>query len=106
MNANQPIFSIKKTTVKEIVEVCNNHTPIPSYWEWGEARSIEQVMNGIDTIPCQGEYIKMHDLHAYFQSIETHKIPAYANRMIKRVLAKCKTNREDLNKIDHNNTNK
>lgn len=96
---SQPIFAIKKSKVKEIVEHQSKFTGIPHYYEWGEARSLEQVLNKIDSIQCIGDYIKMHDLHSCFQTIETQKIPAYANRMLKRVLAVCKLYREDLNKI-------
>ena len=95
----QPIFAIKKSKVKEIIHNHHNYKPIPCDYEWGEARSLEHVLNKIDCIQCIGDYIKMHDLHSCFQTIETHKIPAYANRMLKRILTMCKSYREDLNKI-------
>jgi hypothetical protein len=96
----QPIFVINKSKVKEIVEHQSKFTQIPYWYEWGKVKSLDQLLNEINNIQCvKGTYIKMHDLHLCFQNLETQKIPAYANRMIHRVLALCKNCREDLNKI-------
>lgn len=95
----QPIFGIKKSKVKEIITHQSHFTVIPCYYDWGEIKSLDQLLNGIDSIKDFNGYIKMSDLHSCFQDFETHKMAAHANRMIKRVLELCKEYREDLNEI-------
>ena len=95
----QPIFAIKKSKVKEIVEQLSKLVPIPFDHQWADIRSLDQMMGIIEGIKCNGEYIRMHDLHATFQMIECHKLLPRTNKMLWRVLAICKCYREDLNKI-------
>jgi hypothetical protein len=95
----QPIFGIKKSKVKEIITHQSHFTVIPSYYDWGEIKSLDQLLNGIDIIKDLDGYVKMSDLHLCFQNFETHNMVREANRMIKRVLALCKEYREDLNEI-------
>jgi hypothetical protein len=95
----QPIFVIKKSKVKEIVEHQSKFTQIPYHLEWGHLNSIEELFEKLDNEKTESGYIRMHQVHNCINSFETHKIPAYANRMLDRVLHLCKLYREDLNKI-------
>ena len=95
----QPIFAIKKSKVKEIVEQLSKVVPIPFDHQWADIRSLDQMMGIIEGIKSNDEYIRMHDLHATFQMIECHKLLPRTNKMLWRVLAICKCYREDLNKI-------
>jgi hypothetical protein len=96
----QPIFAIKHSKVIEIIQHQAKSTPIayPITYslEWGEIQSEQQLLDAVASIEKDGEYIRMHKLHECFQQIETHKLIAYANRMLKRVLALCKECREDI----------
>lgn len=96
---SQPIFAIKKSKVKEIIEHQSKFTGIPYQYDWGSIRSMEQMIGTIDGIKSINGYIKMHDLHTIFQMLESNKMMPHANRMLHRVLAICKCYREDLNKI-------
>ena len=95
----QPIFAIKKSKVKEIIEHQSKFTQIPYGLEWGHLNSIEELFEKLDNEKTEFECIRMHRVYDCIYSFETHKIPAYANRMLDRVFALCKIYREDLNKI-------
>jgi len=92
----QPIFAIKHSKVVEIIQHQAKFTRIPYSLDWGRVDSEQQLLDAITNIKKDGEYIHMHKLHECFQQLETHKLIAHANRMLKRVLALCKEYREDI----------
>lgn len=95
----QPIFAIKKSKVKEIIEHQSKFTQIPYGLEWGHFSSIEELFESLDEEQTDGEYLRMHRAYNALYRRETYCIPAYANRMLDRVWHLCKLHREDLNKI-------
>jgi hypothetical protein len=92
----QPIFAIKHSKVIEIIQHQAKFTQIPYSLDWGKVESEQQLLDGVASLKKDGEYIRMHKLHECFQQLETHKLIANANRMLKRVLALCKLYREDI----------
>lgn len=96
---SQPIFTINKNKVKEIVEHQSKFTQIPYHFEWGRLKSKEELFEKLDNESTEFGCIRMHNLHLCFQAFETQKMTPGVNRMIKRVLALCKEYRQDLNKI-------
>jgi hypothetical protein len=92
----QPIFAIKHSKAIQIIQHQAKFTSIPCSLEWGKVESEQQLLDAVASIEKNGEYIRMHKLHECFQQLKTHKLIAYANRMLKRVLTLCKLYREDI----------
>lgn len=96
---SQPIFVIKKSKVKELIEHQSKFTQIPYSLDWGHLKSIEELFEKLDNEPTEHGRIRMHRVYDCIYSFQTHKLIANANRMLDRVFALCKEYRENLNEV-------
>ena len=100
----QPIFAIKQSKVVEIIQHEAKFVPISYQHEWGVVSSEQELLDAIDAIKKDGEYIRMHRLHSCFDALRSHKLAVRANARLDRVLALCKLYREDISCFDTGTT--
>jgi hypothetical protein len=93
----QPIFVIKKDRVEHWIRHQSKFTQIPYSLDWGKLESVEDFIIRLNDEKSDGEYIRMSKLYDLLSAFKTCKMLANANRMLDRVFAICKTEREDLN---------
>ena len=95
----QPVFVIDKDRVKYWIQHQSKFTQIPYSLDWGNLKSVDDIINRLDEEKGDGEYIRMSKLYDLLGEVKTYKLLGNANRMIDRVFSICKTERKNLNEI-------